>query len=89
MRRAVVLALALLLSIPTTDANAQTSVGVHFSALNNEYPNEAVFGAGGSFTHMRGPVGIDASSTLFVPRGLGDFLWQHGFQLAAGVAWKF
>jgi hypothetical protein len=68
-----------------THASAQTSVGVHYSALVNEYPDEAPSGAGTFLTLQHGMVGIDAATTFFFPAGLGDVLWQVLAGPRAGV----
>jgi hypothetical protein len=78
------------------DANAQrvrgfdegTRVGVHYSGLVNEYPNEAPQGVGAFVTISRGPVGLDAATTFFFPAGLGDSLWQVLAGPRVGVTWR-
>jgi hypothetical protein len=60
---------------------------VHYSALVNEYPNEAPSGAGAFITHMRGRLGVDAATTVFFPAGLGDWLWQVLAGPRVGATW--
>ena len=74
--RFVVSVLAVVFLIATTDASAQTSAGVHYSALVNDYPRETWSGIGGFLTYTPGLLGLDLSSTVFVPGDVGGRAWQ-------------
>ena len=86
MRRLVLL---LLLSFGiATHANGQTTVGVHYSALANEYPDETLSGVGAFATFSRRLFGVEAATTFFPSADTGERAWQLLAGPRVGVTWR-
>ena len=75
MRRLVLL--LFLFALPSSSVYGQTQLGVHYSALALEYPDQTRSGVGAFFVYAPRPwLGIDVATTLFLSEPIGGTAWQ-------------
>jgi hypothetical protein len=88
--RSLLFALAVALAAATSDIQAQTAhVGVHYSALAMEYPDQTRSGVGAFVVVNPMPwLGIDTSTSVFFDEPIGGTAWQLQAGPRLGTAWR-